>query len=244
MKKVLTLSTCAVMVVLMSSCSLLPRSPIPETVSIGGVTYRNGFYGYLWPQNLHRTGDSYSVNGIEYYHIQNKEFNWVHSLVGPYTCGVLYCAENEWDDAQLYYGNPDNYNFYCKVETANSDPYTINIDSFDSQKFDELVDFQNENEYIPFNNTHNEKIFTIRLPMPDWNLSPQLVFYKESLDGYFISFMGSKCHIIDGQLYLVYQYDYGHGEYEELICVQAPKQLSKYILRLADEYGFSYESNL
>jgi len=237
MKNVLKLFIFVAMAVSMCSCSLFTGLLIPETVLIDDVNYRNGFYGYLWPQNLNMSEEIYTVDGIEYYKIQNEQFDWVHSFVGEYTCGVLYCSENQWNQAKLYYINPDNYTFYCKVETTDGDSYTFKINDFDLRKFDELVEFQSKNEYIPFNNAHNKKIDTIRTPMPDWNESPQLIFYKESLDGYFTSYMGSYYHIIDEQLYLVYQYDYGHGEIEELICVEVPEELSDYILELTDKYG-------
>ena len=37
-------------------------------------------------------------------------------------------------------------------------------------------------------------------------------------------------------MYMAYQYDYGHGEYEKLIAVKVPDDLGKYFAEFIQEY--------
>lgn len=80
---------------------------VPETVTINGTIYRNGFYGDLWPEDLTYNSDAYMVGDKEFYHVDNDQFDWVHSSIGDTTSGVLYCAESQWEQAYEYYH--DNY---------------------------------------------------------------------------------------------------------------------------------------
>lgn len=72
--------------------------------------------------------------------------------------------------------------------------------------------------------------------MPDNKQTKRLVFYKESKDSLFISSKGHEYYIIDNALYFVYQYDYGHGEYEKLIAVSVPSAISDYFVKYMEPY--------
>ena len=37
-------------------------------------------------------------------------------------------------------------------------------------------------------------------------------------------------------MYMAYQYDHGHGEYEKLIAVEVPKELSDYFVEFISSY--------
>lgn len=239
MKKIFVPGLCIFMVMSLTSCSVMSRKLVPNKVSIENTTYRTGFYGDLWPQNLEEHGESYTVRGIEYFHIKNEKLDLVHSDAGTDECGVLYCNESQYEKAAMYYRNPDNFVFYCMVGSSASEyEGRVVIEDFDSQKFDELSEFAIANSYNPFDKLHNSRTKTLHLPIPDFDTNPPLVFYKESTDGYFTSFKGNKYHIIDDQLYLLFYYDYGHGEYEEMQCVQVPEEISKYIVELVQSNDF------
>ena len=89
--------------------------------------------------------------------------------------------------------------------------------------------FSEKNCYEPFGSNKGKQ--TLRLPIPDRDESPELVFYRESNDSFFSSFT-HKFHVIDDKLLLVFFYDYGHGEYKELVAVEVPNELGKYFIEL------------
>lgn len=98
------------------------------------------------------------------------------------------------------------------------------------------MDFAAANSYDPFDTKKSESAETIRLPIPDSGKAPRLVFYKESKDGYFTSDKSYQFHIAGGNLLLVCYYDYGHGEYEELVAVEVPDELGQYFIELLAQY--------
>ena len=96
--------------------------------------------------------------------------------------------------------------------------------------FDALLSFAEQSYYDPFDRLHNSKVKTVELPMPDNMVDTRLVFYKESKDLLFCSSKGNDYYIIDDSLYMVYQYDYGHGKSEKMIAVEAPEEVSTYFV--------------
>jgi len=102
--------------------------------------------------------------------------------------------------------------------------------------FDALLSFSDESYYDPFDSLHNSKIETVELPMPDNWGDTRLTFYKESNDALFCSDKGYGYYIIDNSLYMVYQYDFGHGEYKKLIAVKVPDDISNYFVRFMKDY--------
>lgn len=208
---------------------------VPKKVTIDGTTYRNGFYGNLWPINITFKGDSIKVGNNEFHHINCEKFDWVHSAIGGTTSGILYCAEDQWKEALEYYTDSDNFVYYCQIgaKYVDRDPIITTFPNIDSKKFDALSAFAEKNSYNPFGS--NKGIKTHRLTIPDRNKSPKLIFYKESKDGFFTSFKGNLFHIIDGKLLLVFYYTYGHGKYEELVVVDVPDELGQYFIKLLEQ---------
>ena len=76
----------------------------------------------------------------------------------------------------------------------------------------------------------------VEFPMPDDTKDTRLVFYKQSKDNLFVSSKGTDYYIINGHLYAVYQYDFGHGEYEKLIAVKVPSEISNYFVEYMKSY--------
>jgi hypothetical protein len=212
---------------------------LPETITIEDVTYRNGFYSgteTLWPENLtYDRTETYEKWGSEFHRVTNAEqFNWVYTSNGGSTEGDrgLYCAEDQWEQARAYYADNSNFTYYCRIGTAYSDrdPGIAATPYMDIEKYDALMAFAGENSYDPFDS--NKKVQTRRLPFPDKAASPELVFYKQSNDGFFTSYKGNKFFAIDGELFLLYYYDYGHGEYQEMVAVEVPDALGQYFIAL------------
>lgn len=103
----------------------------------------------------------------------------------------------------------------------------------DTQKFKELLEFGEGNEYIPFaygKNSEQERK-TVTMPLPD--NKQRLIFYRESKDGCFCSYRGSHFYAVDGQLYLTYQYQMGRKEW---IATPVPEALSNYFCELVKDF--------
>jgi hypothetical protein len=209
---------------------------LPEVVTIDGIQYRNGFYGDLLPVNLIFENESYEVGFNIFHRVECDQFDWVHSERGKiiengvrYGGGELYCAENQWEQARSYYANNNNFKYYYIIGGIYSDNST-EIKDIDYYKFDMLMLFINEHKYEPFN--QNKDVKTRRLPIPEEKFFPEIGFYRESNDGYFSSFKSNRFRVVDGNLLFVYQYDYGYGEYEEMVACDVPNDLGQYFIEL------------
>jgi hypothetical protein len=230
MKKAVLVAICVLFISALTACGF--NLFVPKTVTIENVTYRNGFYGDLWPENLTYVGDSYEVGANEFRRVDCEQFDWVHSAIGDTSNGVLYCAEDQWEQARAYYADSDTFVYYCKIgaQYVDRDPTITVVSDMDPQQFDALMAFADTNSYNPFGS--NEDVKTRRLPIPSRDESPAFVFYRESNDGFFTSFKGNTFHVIDGRLFLVFYYDYGFGEYEELVAVDVPDEVGQYFIKL------------
>lgn len=194
----------------------------PKTITIENTVYRNGFTGELYPLNIDYQDDCYSVNKKEFHRVNGEQFDLVYSPTFSLAFDALYCSEDQWEQAKAYYADSNNFTYYCS---------NTSIPDVDVTKFDRLMEFAEENGYDPFGS--NSDVKTCRLPMPD--LSSELIFYKESKDGLLTSSRGSKFHRINGKLYLVFFYDMGHGEYEELVAVEVPEEIGQYFMEFLDQ---------
>lgn len=222
-----------------SGCGMSPDGP--ETVSIGDHTYATGFYGTLFPHKFDFSEEIYEVDDTEYRGIEYDRFDLIHADIGSYTEGTIYCRESQFDEAEKYYSDPENYTYYCRVGEfrKESDPEYFDIsEEIDPEMFEALREFAEQNSYEPFDLFKNSGIEKIEVPIPDKKTSPTLVFYKESKDGIFTSSTGESFHIIDGELVLVYYYDYGFGEYEKLVGVIVPDEISDYIIDFLERYVY------
>lgn len=234
MKKLILIATFVVYLTLvLTACSV--ELSVPHTVAIDGTTYRNGFYGDLWPDNITLKGEPIKVGVNDFQRVNCERFDWVHSAIGTKTSGILYCKESQWEEAQEYYADCDNFVYYCSIgaKYVDLDPVIITIPNIDSKKFDELMVYANKNSYNPFGSNKDVKIR--RIPIPDRDKSPELVFYKESKDGFFTSFKGNIFHELDGKLLLLFYYDFGHGKKEEMVAVDVPDELGQYFVKLIEQ---------
>ena len=210
----------------------------PASVSFENRTYKTGFYGTLFPNGFDFDDDMFTVNHIEFQKIEHDTFHLFHADIGPYTSGTIYCDEENYEEACLYYSDPKNFLYQCiiGIKSTETTQQFVELQDVDPQQFQALLDFAESSEYLPFDAKHNRKIKKVELPMPDNKQTKRLVFYKESKDSLFISSKGHEYYIIDNALYFVYQYDYGHGEYEKLIAVSVPSAISDYFVKYMEPY--------
>lgn len=210
----------------------------PDCVTIDGKTYKTGFYGSLFPHEFELTGSTLSGKNLELRQIRHDSFELYHADIGSYLEGTIYCGESCYDQATAYYQNPQNYSYFCilGVNSTTSSTRTLEIPLVDTAKFDALLDFAEASDYSPFDSKHNAAVEKVELPMPDNTKMTRMVFYKESHDSLFVSSTGDEYYIIDGVLYLVYQYDFGHGAYEKLIAVKVPEEIGRYFVEFMTPY--------
>ena len=210
----------------------------PETIKSGEKTFKTGFYGTLFPNDFELTGETIETNNIKLSKISHDSFELYHADIGSYTEGTVYCSEQDYESALSFYNDAENYSYYCilGVDSDTQSTTTIELTDVDTTKFNELLDFADQSNYDPFDKNHNAKIEKVELPMPDDTKDTRLVFYKQSKDDLFVSSTGTDYYIIGGHLYAVYQYDFGHGEYEKLIAVKVPDEISTFFVEYMKSY--------
>ena len=222
--------------ILLSGCAVASR-----TVKIEGKKYKTGFYGSLFPDESVYYMKTSVGQDSEIKKIEHELFDmYIAQATDPKTLSqyTVYCAEDQYDDAVTYYSDPENYSYYCilGVDSDTQSIKTIELTDVDTSKFNSLLDFADKSNYDPFDKKHNAKIDKVELPMPDDTKDTRLVFYKQSKDDLFVSFKGTDYYIIGGHLYAVYQYDSGYGEYEKLIAVKVPDEISTYFVEYMKSY--------
>lgn len=231
------ITTVLVLALTLTGCvGLSPNAP--ETLKSNEKTLKTGFYGTLFPNNFELDGETFEINNIALNKIVHDSFEIYHANVGSYMEGTIYCAEKDYENALDFYNDPKNYSYYCilGVDSDTQNTETIEIPEIDTDKFNALLDFADKSNYDPFDKKHNAKIEKVELPMPDDTKDTRLIFYKESKDRLLISSMGTEYYIINNHLYKVYQYDLGHGEYEKLIAVKVPDDISAYFVEYMKSY--------
>lgn len=230
-------SVLAILSLILTGCVVLsPKGP--ETLKSGDRIFKTGFYGTLFPNDYELDGKTVTVNNIKLNKIKHDTFDLYHADIGSYSEGSIYCDEKDYTDALSFYSDPENYSYHCilGVNSYTQSTETIEIPDVDKEKFNALSEFSEASNYDPFNKEHNEKIEKVELPMPDDTKDTRMVFYKESSDHLFNSSKGTHYYIIDDHLYAVYQYDHGHGEYEKLIAVKVPDDISTYFVEYMKSY--------
>ena len=248
MKKILPLLVCILL--FLAGCSAIGRMiggyAVPTNVTIEGVTYRNGFYGELYPV-FEQVGDIgsdtlqeeivYDDGMHKFRRVNFKGHDWIHSYIGEYTGGTVYCAENEWDQLCDYYADPTNFEYYCGIGYYLSEKVS-SISEIDPQKFDDLLNFGIENEYKPFDERSNEKVMQNVRRIPEAEFQESVCFYKVSNDGYFTTSQSPRYFVHDGKLLLIFSHDGGrdNGGAAEVVALDVPDELGQYFVDLMERY--------
>ncbi len=237
MKKSLSFFSIIILCIYLTGCvGMAPDGP--ETLTLGENSYRTNFYGTLVPNKYELSDDKLEIDSIVLNRIKHESFELYHADIGPNGEGTIYCSQKDYESASSFYSDPENYSHYCilGVDAPPQKTKTVELIDVDTAKFNALLDFADRSNYDPFDNKHNAKIEKVDLPMPDNTKDTRLVFYKESSDQLLYSSKRTHYYIIDGHLYAVYRYDFGHGEYEKLIAVKAPDEISSYFVEYMKPY--------
>ena len=219
---------------------------VATSIEIEGVTYRSGFYGDLYPV-FGQVGDIgsdtlqkeivYAVGEKQFRRVDYDGHDWVHSYIGPYTGGTVYCADAQWEQMCDYYADPNNYNYYCGVGYYISET-AIHIPEIDLQKYNALIDFGKANNYNPFDKASKKKIEQTAHRIPKSEFNEGVCFYKISNDGYFTSLLTPMYFVHDSKLLMVFYHDGGsrNGGIQEVVALEVPDELGQYFIDLMDKY--------
>ena len=224
------------MLTLAGCVGLAPNGP--EILKTNEQTLKTGFYGTLVPNDFVLTEVTLEIQNIKLNKISHDHFDLYHADIGSNIAGTIYCAEKDYENALAFYADPNNFSYYCTlgVDSYTQSTKTVEIADIDTDKFNALLEFADQSDYDPFDKNHNAKIEKVELPMPDNTNDTRLVFYKQSNDGLFVSYARTDFYILNNHLYAVYRYDFGHGEYEKLIAVKAPDDISTYFVEYMKSY--------
>ena len=221
----------------LGGCTNLSQShlDVPETVEIEGNTYRTGFYGDdLWVKNMEFTGTEYEVNGTQFRGLDCNGFACVQASIGGKTNGVLYCLDEQWDDAASYYDDAENFTYYCLIEATSYEPERLaELETVDLEQWSALFHHSTTYDYDPFDlikNITSEHV-AVEFDTLEINPLPYIHFYRESIDKKFISSKGSHFFIWDGTLYLA-RYD-NHKDHR-LSAVKIPEETGAYFLEIIE----------
>lgn len=209
-----------------------------ETLKSGDRIFKTGFYGTLFPNDFDFSGETVEIKNIKLNKILHDSFDLYHADIGSYYEGTIYCAGEDYESALAFYSDPKNYSYHCilGIDSYTQSTRTVEFSDIDTKMFNDLLEFSDKSNYDPFDKNHNNEIEKVELPIPDYNKDTRMIFYKESSDHLFNSSKGTDCYIFDNHLYTVYQYDHGHGEYEKLIAVKVPDDISDYFVEYMKSY--------
>ena len=235
MKKYIMLFLSLILVLCLSSCTL--NLDTPDTVTLDGKEYKKAFVGELYPLDEVVSNDGVRASRKVYYKYSQT----------PYDCYIVYDRNAEpnvyfeagkFDEAKLYYGNSNNFNFFCLMGNIHdeNDQQINHLENIDHSIFDSLLEFSNDNEYNPFTSFNSEEgLIKIPIANPDDWMADEIHFYKESKDGAFSTSQGYTFILHENNLYLLYQYDFGDDEKPVMLVRDVSTEISDYFCTLLNE---------
>ena len=235
MKKYIMLFLSLILVLCLSSCTL--SLDTPDTVTIDGKEYKKAFVGELYSLDEVVSNDSIKVSGNVYYKYSKASYN-CYLVYDSNAEPNVYFEAGKFDEAKLYYGNSNNFNFFCLMGNIHdeNDQQIIHLESIDQSIFDSLLEFSNNNEYNPVTSFNNEEgLIKIPIANPDDWMADEIHFYKESKDGAFSTSQGYTFILHENNLYLLYQYDFGDDEKPVMLVRDVPTEISDYFCTLLNE---------
>jgi len=214
--------------VFLTSCGNISSVTI-EVETESGV-YRNGFYGDLYVIDPKTPEKAFKYGKQQFYYLPNENFDLRITYENP-AVATAFCHVEQWEEAKDFYSENENFDFYCLRgnvhDPKNSEIFSI--PDMDYEKFNMLYDFAEAKGYDPFG---AENINAKRIINYEHRGNCEIIFYKESKDGVFTSFKGHKYHLLGGKLVLVYYYDANHGEKNELVYIEVPRDIAAYFEEL------------
>lgn len=224
-----------------SGSGILTLGPeMPSTFTHEGVTYRSGFCEDAFLHSQDMLGEAFfeDENYNTYHFLENSNFSIVFRLDGMLNSrpfGELYCAEADWEAARAHYADPASWDYCCCFKKGigiDPDPDYRSLPDVDINKFLELEAFSHEYAYNPF--SFESRNDFVRMPLSDALQHPIVYFSRISKDG-FLEAESRTFHFVDGRLLLLYQYDLGYGEYEDLLAVEIPTGLNEYFAPILEK---------
>lgn len=237
MKRSICIILSLICVFLFSSCSFTVT--LPDRVTIGSDTYKRAFEAALYPLNESNVAaEGTKISGIPYYKINNVPFDCYvayDSSAEPH----LYFADGIFDEAVSYYDSPENYNYYCVISNIHdeSEAEQCPISDADSDIFDQLISFAQENDYDPLA-SHNNAANVRYAPIPDpddWTKN-EIHLYKESKDEAFTTATGYTFLIVENKLVLLHYYTFENEENPQMAIMDVPTELSDYFCELISNW--------
>lgn len=245
MKIIKSIFVCFIALLMFSSCSLkksdstvsnsksesnadsnIELSEDKSTITVDGVVYRNNFQGDLILRNPKYGTEPLLDDGTDqYYRLEGVDYDLIYNA-GNEKKGVsenIYCRDDQWQKLNEYYSDSSNFVYRCVVRSNGEEAKTIELDEIDVKKLNELVDFCENNAYIPSSVSDSSNIKSVENDSLD---GKSYRFGLSSNDGLF-SMVAREFFVIDGAL--IYKYHEVMIEDKTLI-VDVPGELSDYFV--------------
>lgn len=224
-----------VLLVALTACGF--ERSLPETVAVNGSSYRLLFSGTLYPADDPDSIEmTYTDEKINYYPLEHADFDCIviyDNAAEP----NIYCVDDQWEEMKRYYEDPQNFTYYYTSGNM-ADPedrHEYEISNTDIDKFNELLLFAFENDYQPLNLIQKDAE-TRMIPLSDsddWTQG-EMHLYKISNDGYFSTQQGHIFRIEDGEVVLVWYYDWEDDAAPMMKVVDVPDELEDYFIELVN----------
>lgn len=221
------------------------RDQVPERLQLAGESYVHSFYDTDLYFTCYEADESDIVvrqDGRIYYRPPHPDLRLL-AFAGPSGSGTqehpVYCAESQLDAAKAWFTDRLNWTCYYGHGTDMANRPTSAVAWASVDQFDALIKFCRENSYRPFGGTRNRTVQTVEFPLPEGPVT-EIVFYKESNDGFFCSNKNDVMILRDGKLYLVYTYDFDRqhdGRNARILAVPLPEDLQPHFLSIIRRYG-------
>lgn len=236
MKRVICIGLSFIFLFCIVSCSI--QKVLPDSIMIEEKEFKRAFAAELYPIDDSFLGaEDINISGVSYYKYQLSQqdcYIAYDSNAEP----NLYFSSEEYEAALSYYGNANNYNFFCLIGNIHDDNQSriYSISSIDSVMFDRLVDFAKTEDYNPFASFNDEEELR-RLPVadPDNWMDDEIHFYKESKDEAFSTLKGYTFVLTENKLALLYQYDFSNTDSPQMLIRDIPTEISDYFCTLLKE---------
>lgn len=221
----------------------------PKSFTVNGKDYEAGFYeNWLYNQHI-ISKENYLGSGkevykkIDFYKVPHESLDLITYCVhetGYREEQPLYILKGQYKKAQNYYANPANWTYWYFLGSPYEHQADIQIYDIDGKKFNELIDFAQTHQYVPFAFTNNKEVEKnyIYKTIKKSDLK-EIVFYKKSIDNLLTSPTGGcSFTIVDGKFYFLNSYEPKEASVEEfkLTLTNLPSEL--------ESYFYNYSKNL
>ncbi|MCI8650554.1 MAG: hypothetical protein HFG20_10625 [Anaerotruncus sp.] len=230
----------AVLAILLAAClsgCLLAVIDRPREVRVDRQVYQSGFYGDLWPDELSYQQEEYEVGGKTFRKLEDSQFDCVHTYhIGSKSEGMVFCLKSQWEKAQAYYADAENFNYYCRTDMRwperrkDHEIKEINLEKF--EEITHLGDTYGLNLFDPVKNKAGA-LKAVELDPSKHKVSNYFTFYKQSKDGLFVSFRGNKFFLCEDKLYLARTQN---GTTNIITAVEIPQETASYFIELVKKF--------